>query len=77
MKWPPQSPDLNPIENAWSVLKQKLRERSRFPTNPTDLFNMLQIEWMSIPEDYFLKLVRSMPTRVNLVKLNRGQSSPS
>ena len=30
---------------------------------------------MSIPEEYFTKPVRSMPTRVTLVKLNRGKST--
>ena len=75
MKWPPQSPDLNPIENAWSVLKYKLRARPKFPTNATDLFNTLQTEWSNLPDSLFLKLVRSMPTRANLVKLNKGKST--
>ena len=25
MKWPPQSPDMNPIENVWKSLERKLR----------------------------------------------------
>ena len=75
MTWPSQSLDLNPIENAWAVSKKKLRTRPTYPTNTTELFNVLQSEWLSIPYEYFTKLVRSMPTRVSLVKLNRGKST--
>lgn len=28
MDWPPYSPDLNPIENLWAILKSKLRQKS-------------------------------------------------
>ena len=30
MHWPTQSPDLNPIENLWKQLDDKLRLRGRF-----------------------------------------------
>ncbi len=75
MKWPARSPDLNPIVNAWSMLKRRLRRRSRFPKNTREFFYYLQEEWMAIPDAYYKTLVRSMATKSNLVKMNRGEST--
>ena len=72
MDWPAQSPDLNPIENAWAFLKRRLREHRPYPRNISELFDLMQHEWKSIPDSYFKNLVRSMPTRATLVKLNKG-----
>ena len=28
MKWPPQSPDMNPLENVWKVIREKAQNRN-------------------------------------------------
>ena len=42
MKWPPQSPDMDPIENAWSHLERKLRDCTKHPRNSDELFSIVQ-----------------------------------
>ena len=42
MDWPPQSPDLNPIENLWKTLGVK--ELARNPINTEYLWMKLQEE---------------------------------
>jgi len=32
LKWPPQSPDLNPIEHLWDVVEQEIRALDVHPT---------------------------------------------
>ncbi len=75
MKCPARSPDLNPIENAWAVLKRKLRERPDYPRNADHLFEILQEKSCSISDDYFTALITSMNTRVSVVKANKGCST--
>ncbi len=41
LQWPPQSPDLNPIENAWAILKRNRRRSSTYPTSKDALFDRL------------------------------------
>ena len=72
VKWPAQSSDLNPIENAWALLKRKVRERPTYAHNADHLFQILQEEWLAIPTEYFASLVRSIPSRVDIVKQNKG-----
>ena len=61
LEWPPQSPDLNPIENLWRQLKLKISGQN--PKNRNELWMMLQEAWYSIPVEVCRKLVDSMPSR--------------
>lgn len=70
MDWPPQSPDLNIIENAWSYLKT-LVERHEIHTLQ-DVWEAAEHEWMNIPNEYFQKLIESMPRRVEEVIRRKG-----
>ena len=41
--WPPRSPDLNPVENLWAILSQRVAKRS--PWSVTDLEKIIEEEW--------------------------------
>ena len=62
LTWPPQSPDLNPIENLWSILDFNLRFRK--PRDTTELFDMLRKGWNEPQERELTELVASMPSRL-------------
>lgn len=46
LEWPSQSPDLNPIENTWTMLKKQVHVRK--PSNLTELHQYCQEEWSKI-----------------------------
>lgn len=62
---PPQSPDLNPIENLWNELK--IRVNKHHPTNKKDLKLKILEAWNEIPPEVTKKLVESMPRRLQAV----------
>ena len=45
MSWPPKSPDMNPVENAWGYLVQKLYAESRQSDTIEDLKEAVFFEW--------------------------------
>lgn len=64
-EWPAQSPDLNPIENLWSILDQRCAKRK--PNNAAHLFQILEEEWYNLPVELLTRLVHSMPRRCQAV----------
>ena len=43
--WPTNSPDLNPIENLWAILGDKVDEEKVQPTTIAGLENFLKTSW--------------------------------
>ncbi len=61
LKWPPQSPDLNPIEHLWGVVEREIRIMDVQPTNLQQLRDAIMSIWTKISEECFQNLVESMP----------------
>jgi len=79
LEWPKNSPDLNPIEHVWAILKRTLRQL--FPqirqlrNNIADMIEFkrcIQIAWNSIPQDQIAALIASIPRRLQAVIQARG-----
>jgi len=65
LDWPPQSPDLNPIENLWSILDKKVDKTG--VTNTENYFVALKEAWKELDKKYLQNLVESMPKRLQAV----------
>ncbi|KNC30997.1 hypothetical protein FF38_03163 [Lucilia cuprina] len=74
MKWPAQSPDLNPIENLWADVKKKILSEAK-PTNNEQLWKVIKESWEKIPKKRCEDLVNSMPNRCAAVIANKGHAT--
>jgi transposase len=72
LDWPSQSPDLNPIENLWRYLKQKLAAYETEPTSIHELWECVEAEWEKIPRQLCTDLIESMPDRIAAVLRVKG-----
>ncbi len=70
LDWPANSPDLNPIENLWGIVKRKMRDTR--PSNADDLKAAIKATWASIPPQQCHILITSMPRRIEAVIKAKG-----
>ncbi|PIC37922.1 hypothetical protein B9Z55_010100 [Caenorhabditis nigoni] len=73
MKWPSQSPDLNPIEHFWEHCDRMLRDQRA--KNAKEKFEQLQDVWSKIPQEVLDKLLESIPRRCQAVIEARGYAT--
>jgi len=68
--WPAQSPDINIIENLWSILKAKVCRTQ--PKSEGDLWKAIQKEFNDIDPSVIINLYDSLPRRVAAVLKSKG-----
>ena len=72
LKWPAQSPDLNPIEHLWNHLKRQLNAYETPASGIHELWDRVQAEWETIPREVCVGLIERMPRRVQAVIKAKG-----
>ncbi len=80
MEWPPNSPDMNPIENLWAHLKLELHRRypdtNSLQGSPDAIKTILKTRlnevWWQIGEEVLRNLIDSMPQRVRALLDAKG-----
>ena len=72
LSWASQSPDLNPIENLWSLIKDEIANNPRKATSLDGLFTIIRSTWQAFPKDTLRNLVHSMSERCKAVIVNDG-----
>ncbi|KAG0925796.1 hypothetical protein G6F26_013304 [Rhizopus arrhizus] len=69
--WPPNSPDLNPIQHVWHLLKLRLSLYERKARNIDELWERVDVEWNKLDKDVCRSYIDSMPDRIAAVTLYR------
>lgn len=73
LDWPPQSPDLNPIEHLWTYLKNQLKDNYEVaPKGVWELWERVAKEWEEIEPEECQRLIESMPRRLEAVIRAKG-----
>ncbi len=70
LDWPANSPDLNPIENLWGIVKRTMTDTR--PNNADDLKAAIKAIWASITPELCHRLIASMPRRADAVIHAKG-----
>ena len=62
INWPSKSLDLNPIENIWKLLKQRVRKR--LPQTLDKFEDIFHEEWNNLSNNIVINIYESFPRRI-------------
>ena len=72
---PAQSPDMNPIEHLWYLLKSRINRRKNIPKNLDELKEAILEEWEEIDIETINLLIDSMPNHIQALLKAKGGST--
>jgi transposase len=73
LDWPPQSPDLNPIEHIWAIIKQELYSEKGFPKNRAELISRVFKIWENLDKKLLESLTKHAMRRFHAVVERKGR----
>ena len=73
MEWPPQSPDLSPIENAWAIVQAKVDAAGC--KDFQEFQETVLREWKGLPMSTMKYLMSSLRSRVHECLELQGQKT--
>jgi len=72
LPWPPSSPDMNPIEALWRLIKRRIANRHPCPRTMPDLYTAIHEKWHRLTSEKISNLTTSVPERVHDLILSSG-----
>lgn len=77
LDWPPLSPDMNPVENVWSLLsaavKERLNKLKTLPKNKKQMWGVIKKCWTQLDNQKVINIYNSVENRLKEVKSKKGK----
>jgi len=75
LDWPPNSPDLNPIENVWRYIEDVIAKDHTDVSSVEEMKRIVWELWAGFADTEWDRLIESLPERMDAVIAARGGST--